>query len=274
MLGTQTCPDCGHKPVFSNVDFTKIFEKLYDKFKEALKYVYKIGDFNENMLLEEPIANLTDETASVFKKALKDPSIKQEIPEELLKVLEKDIFIFSQCKTYIELKNCMLFLTDLNGDVKPFYKFLKDVRSIHKNYNELYLKAEYNFAVSSAQMSAKWVNYSDSEKVLLQYRTVGDERVRETHKALDLITLPKSNSFWDRYYPPNGWLCRCTVVEVRASKYEESDPIDAKKKGEDATTKMNKKGENTLEIFRFNPAKKGVLFPPKHPYRAVQNLMP
>ena len=274
MLETDTCPDCGHKAVFSNVDFTKIFEKIYKKFKKAVAFIHKAGNFNEDMMLEEPVSELTDETASVLKQAIEEAKIKQDIPEEMLKVLENDIFIFSQCKTYIQLKNCMQLLTDLNGDVKPFYKFLKDVRSIHKNYNEQYLQAEYNFAVSSSQMSAKWVNYSDSDKVLLQYRTVRDARVRKTHEMLDTITLPKSDPFWDKYFPPNGWMCRCSVVEVRASKYEKTDPIAAQKLGDEATTKVNKKGENTLAIFRFNPAKKGVLFPPKHPYRAVQNLMP
>ena len=39
--------------------------------------------------------------------------------------------------------------------------------------------------------------------------------------------------------------------------------------GEKATTKLNKDGKNTLDIFRFNPGKKGVVFPPKHPYNKV-----
>ena len=46
------------------------------------------------------------------------------------------------------------------------------------------------------------------------YSTVGDSRVRPTHSAMDGIRLPKDHPFWKSAFPPNGYSCRCTAVEV------------------------------------------------------------
>lgn len=47
-----------------------------------------------------------------------------------------------------------------------------------------------------------------------RYSTVGDNRVREEHARLEGVTLPKDDPFWLRFYPPNGWSCRCQVIPL------------------------------------------------------------
>ena len=56
------------------------------------------------------------------------------------------------------------------------------------------------------------------------------------------------------------------MVEVRKSKYAESDAEEAMRKGKAATSQIGKDGKNRLEVFRFNPGKEEKLFPSKHPY--------
>lgn len=107
----------------------------------------------------------------------------------------------------------------------------------------------------------------------LQYRTAGDGRVREEHAAMHGITLPADDPFWDKYYPPNGWRCRCTAVEVNKGKYPVSDSEEAKRIGDNATTKLDRFGNNKAGIFRFNPGKEGKVFPPKHPYGKVDKTV-
>jgi SPP1 gp7 family putative phage head morphogenesis protein len=47
-----------------------------------------------------------------------------------------------------------------------------------------------------------------------EYSTVGDDRVRSSHAAMDGVRLPKDHSFWQTNWPPNGWSCRCQALEI------------------------------------------------------------
>ena len=148
-----------------------------------------------------------------------------------------------------------------DGSIKPFEEFKDDVKQINSKYNTNYLYAEYKHAVGTSQMAAKWVDIeADGDRYDLQYRTAGDDKVRPDHAALNGITLPPSDPFWSKYYPPNGWGCRCTAVQVRVGKYQRSNPADAMQAGDTATEEAKQK------MFRYNSGKTMQLFPPKHPY--------
>lgn len=47
-----------------------------------------------------------------------------------------------------------------------------------------------------------------------RYATVGDTRVRPSHAAMEGVTLPKDDPWWQRNFPPNGWGCRCQAIEL------------------------------------------------------------
>lgn len=47
-----------------------------------------------------------------------------------------------------------------------------------------------------------------------EYVTVGDDRVRPEHELLDGIRRPKGDPFWTFAFPPNGFNCRCQVIEI------------------------------------------------------------
>lgn len=164
-------------------------------------------------------------------------------------------------KTFHELNEAFPSLLDENGNRKPFERFLNDVRKIDKTYNHNYLRAEYNFVHNSAQMAAKWEEFSQyGDRYNLQYRTANDGKVRPEHAALHGVTLPITDSFWEEFYPPNGWNCRCTVVQVRKSKYPTTDHDVAMSLGEEAT------GRDTKGIFRFNPGIEQKSVPDYNPY--------
>lgn len=209
---------------------------------------------------DKPVKDLINETYRVLSEGV-NSAITEEVPAELTQSLLNNTYIFSGFKTYHEMRQASALLRSSTGGFKSFEQFYRDVKKIDNTYNRSYLAAEYEFAVQSTQMAVKWKDWEEmGDRYMLQYRTAGDERVREEHAALNNTTLPMSDKFWDSYLPPLGWRCRCTVVQVRKDKYRISDSDAACKAGEHATSLPKQK------IFRFNPGKTGKVFPPKHPY--------
>ena len=47
-----------------------------------------------------------------------------------------------------------------------------------------------------------------------EYVTVGDDRVRPTHQAMDGVRMPKNDPRWDEWTPPAGFNCRCSTIDV------------------------------------------------------------
>lgn len=241
--------------------------KLEELFEKAIKYIHKKKGYKVEYLKEKDIKALIEETNMVLLMGVNFGVKDSEIPEEMLTALRNNTFQFSGFKTHQQMKEVGKLLLDENEKIKPFTKFKNDVAQINDDYNKNYLEAEYQFAIGSSQQAARWSEYSDdTERYMLQYRTADDDKVRASHQALHKITLPKDDPFWAAYYPPNGWRCRCTVVEVLARKYTKSDSEEAIKSGVIATTKLNNSGKNTMEMFRFNPGQKNIVFPEKHPY--------
>ena len=230
----------------------------HSAFDNAAKHVYTHGGFNAHMMSDEDVRALTRETYRVLSSAI---GLKQEVPDDLRRLLEESTFVFSGFKTYHELREVSALMQAEDGGIKSWDKFSQEVFAIDNRYNRNYLHAEYNFAVQSAQMAAKWKDFEkDGDEYLLQYRTAGDDKVRAEHAVLHNTTLPIDDPFWDEYLPPLDWGCRCTTVQVLRDKYPVSDSAEAIAAGERATDTPKKK------IFRFNPGKTGNLFPPKHPY--------
>lgn len=216
------------------------------------------------MLADGPVRELITATCDTLTEPLHNIGLRQEVPPELTAAIDENTFYFSGFKTHHELVEASRLLKGDDGNFKPFEQFRRDVEAIDSTYNRNYLQAEYNFAAAASQMAVKWREWEqDGDDYDLQYRTAGDDRVREEHAALDGITLPPSDPFWNSYLPPNGWNCRCTTVQVRKGKYPQSDPEEAAARGAACTARPKQ------QIFRFNPGKQQKIFPPKHPYFKV-----
>ena len=186
-----------------------------------------------------------EESYNIIRPALS--SLEHHTPETVRHALDNNAFIFSGFRTYHSLRELGLSLTDKKGNILPLEEFRQEVRKVHDKYNVNYLEAEYEHAVGASLMADRWYEQQQGgEKYNLQYRTAGDNRVRPDHEALEGITLPKSDKFWSEYYPPNGWRCRCDVVEVSPEDYPLSNSIEASSRGED-TLRKGKQG-----IFRGN----------------------
>lgn len=243
----------------SGKDICTPVDLVREKFDRMMKVLFR----QEGASLE--IGILASEEAQDFietHSSVLNGSFRQvEMSEAMRKRLERSNYVFSGLKTFHELNEAFPSLLDENGNRKTFERFLNDVRKIDETYNSNYLRAEFNFVQASAEMAAKWERFmQDGDRYYLQYRTAGDAKVRPTHAEMAGITLPASDPFWEEFYPPNGWGCRCSVVQVRKSKYPATDHEEAMARGESAL-ELDKKG-----MFRFNAGMEQKTMPDYNPY--------
>lgn len=237
----------------------EIRKQLSVLFDGMMKAVYKTegAQLSIDILSSPQVREFIESHSSVLDSSFE----KVEMSDAMRKRLHRSDFIFSGIKTFHELNEAFPSLIDENGERKSFERFLNDVRSIDQTYNANYLWAEYNFVTASAEMAARWEGFmQDGDRYNLQYRTQKDDKVRPEHAALDGVTLPPSDPFWAEFYPPNGWNCRCTVVQVRKSKYPATSHAEAMRLGDEALERDSK------GIFRFNPGIEQKTVPDYNPY--------
>lgn len=243
----------------SGKDICTPVDLVREKFDRMMKVLFRQEGANLEIgiLASEEAQDFIETHSSVLNGSFR----QVEMSEAMRKRLERSNYIFSGLKTFHELNEAFPSLLDENGNRKTFERFLNDVRKIDETYNSNYLRAEFNFVQASAEMAAKWERFmQDGDRYYLQYRTAGDAKVRPTHAEMAGITLPASDPFWEDFYPPNGWGCRCSVVQVRKSKYPATDHEEAMARGESAL-ELDKKG-----MFRFNAGMEQKTMPDYNPY--------
>lgn len=207
-----------------------------------------------DLLKNTNIKRLTRETARSFS-----PAISSDIPDAMRQQLQKDVSIFAGFKTYHQLKEASEHIRTEDGSIKDFNTFYRDTNEVRGKYNRTWALAEYNLIKQSATMAGRWAEIvADKELYDLKYVTKGDSRVRADHAALDGIVLPVDDPFWLEAYPPNGWNCRCSVLQVPRGSEAYADSAQAVEQFRVET--------EAYPIFRHNPGATGRAIPPKHPY--------
>jgi SPP1 gp7 family putative phage head morphogenesis protein len=145
--------------------------------------------------------------------------------EAMLSKLSQSGLIFAAHKNATFIQALTDALKDEQGNLLTFSEFRKVAQSIHGDYNQTWLRTEYNQAIGSAQMASQWIRIEAEKKMFpsLRYSTIGDANVRPAHAALEGIVKPVDDPFWDKYLPLNGWGCRCAVEQVDADAETTSD---------------------------------------------------
>lgn len=89
------------------------------------------------------------------------------------------------------------------------------------------LRTIYDVNMRMAHAAGRWQRIEDAKAALpfLVYTAVLDGVTRPQHAAWGgrggvRIVLPVDHPFWRTHYPPNGWHCRCTVMQMSAAMIE------------------------------------------------------
>jgi len=78
------------------------------------------------------------------------------------------------------------------------------------------LEIIYRTNLRQAEAAGRWTQIQalKEKRPYLRYVCINDDKAREEHKAWHGLVLPVDHPFWDEHYPPNGWNCRCYVMQL------------------------------------------------------------
>jgi len=113
------------------------------------------------------------------------------------------------------------FVGDSQGNIKKVEMgSLSRLKTIYQvNMQTSYMTGRYKIQLDNADNRPYW-----------QYVAVMDKRTRPEHAELNERTFRYDDPFWDSFYPPNGWRCRCRVRAL--SKDDLNGPIADSSKGQ------------------------------------------
>ena len=81
----------------------------------------------------EPLA-LMNATHDILAEEL--GHLERNIPDEMARALDENIFLFSGFKTYHEMNDASRLLKDDDGGFQSFDRFLQDVQAIDASYKQ------------------------------------------------------------------------------------------------------------------------------------------
>ncbi len=143
-------------------------------------------------------------------------------PDAYKTAMEINLFHFSAAKDLAELQK----LNEAFRASTGWPDFLARAREISSEFNETWLRTEYDTAYLTAESSATYFRLIAQKDIFpyWQYITMDDGKVREEHYRLHGLVLACTDRLWDKIYPPNGWRCRCRVKPLMKHEVKDIDP--------------------------------------------------
>jgi len=108
------------------------------------------------------------------------------------------------------------------------------------------LKTIFQTNIQSSYMAGRWSQIEETKSIFpyLMYDAKQDGLTRPTHRALDGKVFAVDDPFWDSQYPPNGYNCRCSVVQLRAKDLQKlGKSVEAPESVSDVERTNKKTGE-------------------------------
>jgi SPP1 gp7 family putative phage head morphogenesis protein len=99
------------------------------------------------------------------------------------------------------------------GTFNDFQKLVEENEIVLSKH---YLKNVFRTNIQTAYGHGRWQQQQKNKanRPYLMYSAIDDTRVRPSHLALNRIIRHIDDPFWLLYYPPWGFMCRCTVIAL------------------------------------------------------------
>lgn len=151
--------------------------------------------------------------------------------DALITAMEINLYRFGAAKTLAEAQH----LNQLFRESTSVRDFRAKAVPVLDRYNRQWLETEYTTAHLSALAAAKHQELKTKTRLYpyWEYKTVGDDRVRADHAALNGVILKHDDPLWDEIYPPNGYNCRCSVEPRLAHEGRKADVEEMRKRVKD-----------------------------------------
>ncbi len=227
-------------------------DKLYTDFIRSI--------FNKQIVSGQISNEVVTHIAAKFMKGVQEgygktfAGIAYDTPDyNMIANLRRNIYQFSAAKNYQQIRELNNATVDESGKVREWAEYKKESFKILGHYSR-YEETEYNATIAGGQMAGKWVGFQEGAEDMpfLMYETARDARVRDDHRKLDRIVKRITDDFWKKYYPPNGWNCRCTATQLATRAHETAD--------KDITY------PDIPKLWQVNTAEQNVIFPEGSPY--------
>jgi len=227
-------------------------------FNQALNDIYAQYELNpeEMPLVSKPLFDISNKSyQKAIDKEFKSAGVEfGKKNESFIAEFKQNAAVFSAFKNHRQTSDIVAQLIDADGNLLSFDKFRKAVlgTTIKADYNQNWLKTEYNMAVRSSRMGAKLKQFEATKRLYpnLEFMPSTAAEPREAHKEWYGTILPMDHPWWKDHTPPVDWGCECSIKNT-------DKPV----------TDVPEGGETIDPVFAFNPADTAEIVNMKeHPY--------
>lgn len=225
--------------------------------KEAIAYFESKGlrpatGFNYEEVWQEA------HVKSFFVTGVMKLDILQDIQKELLSAKKNGTDFEQNITTILQNKGWYgkgMVIDKTTGQIHGKKLSAHHIRTIlDTNMRMSYMVGRYKQMMANAQNRPFW-----------RYTAIMDRRTRPSHSALNGRVFRFDDPFWDHFYPPNGWRCRCNVVPLDAG--------DMEAQGYDLSSSEGKMSEIDVPISKKDPSR-GTARVARFEYAAGKYIVP
>ncbi|GAB4129545.1 MAG: hypothetical protein Fur0027_14440 [Raineya sp.] len=196
-------------------------------------------DFDFDSFWERQDDSLFNYYLNEFQKPIKDLLSETDYPELQAKFTQNAYeFALAKASTFFERSKGLS---------------QKDAEAVFLKMEKHNETEKIQFALA-IQAGEEWERLLQDEDIFpnLEYRAVMDENTRESHAILNGIIRPLRDSFWQKYFPPIDYRCRCTIRQ-----HDKEAKI---------TAKLPENLPKISKGLKHNPGVSGKAFDYEHPY--------